>query len=285
MCKHCGCDANPTPDHDHPHPHGHSHDHHHAHTHGHRHPHGHDHEGTHVVDVRRGLLDKNDHLAAENRARFRSQGVRVVNLLSSPGSGKTALLERTLRDLTGRLRVGVIVGDLATDNDARRLGRSGAPVVQVTTGTVCHLDAAMVARAARELGLDGLDLVVIENVGNLVCPAAYDLGEDARVVLLSVTEGEDKPLKYPTAFRAAHAVVISKTDLIAAAGFDREAALRNVRGAAPRAVVCEVSARTGEGLGGWYSFLLRVTGTLGPAGAEVPLPKNTSVQQLGPNPR
>ena len=210
-----------------------------------------------VVEVRQGLLGKNDQLAARNRELFRSKGLLVLNVLSSPGSGKTALLERTLADLGPRLRAGVIVGDLATDNDARRLRRPGVEVVQVTTGSVCHLEAAMVERAASQLDLNDLQLLIIENVGNLVCPASYDLGEDVRVVLLSVTEGEDKPLKYPKSFKTAHAVVISKTDLAAAAGFDRAAALDNVRRIAPQAEVFEVSARTGDGLGAWYAYLER----------------------------
>ena len=210
-----------------------------------------------VVEVRQGLLGKNDQLAARNRELFRSKGLLVLNVLSSPGSGKTALLERTLADLGPRLRAGVIVGDLATDNDARRLRRPGVEVVQVTTGIVCHLEAAMVERAASQLDLNDLQLLIIENVGNLVCPASYDLGENARVVLLSVTEGEDKPLKYPKSFKTAHAVVISKTDLAAAAGFDCAAALDNVRRIAPQAEVFEVSARTGDGLGAWYAYLER----------------------------
>ena len=156
-------------------------------------------------------------------------------MLSSPGSGKTALLQRTLADLGGRLRAGVIVGDLATDNDARRIRSAGVPAVQITTGSVCHLEAEMVARAAGSLDLDDLDLLIIENVGNLVCPASYDLGETVRVVLLSVTEGEDKPLKYPAAFQTAQVVVVSKMDLAEAAGFDREAALANIRRVAPHA--------------------------------------------------
>ena len=149
----------------------------------------------------------------------------------------------------------MVVGDLATDNDARRLRETGAPVVQVTTGTVCHLEAEMVARAVDELGPGGLDLLFIENVGNLVCPASYDLGEDLRVVLLAVTEGEDKPLKYPVAFQGAAVVVVSKIDLAEAVGFDREAALRNIRRAAPEAMILEVSARTGRGMQPWYDFL------------------------------
>lgn len=212
---------------------------------------------TRVVPVHRPILEKNDRFAERNRAEFRRRGLRVLNLLSSPGSGKTELLRRTLADLGGRPRVGVIVGDLATDNDARRLRESGAPVVQVTTGTVCHLDADMVARAAGTMDLDRLDLLVVENVGNLVCPACYDLGEDERVVLLSVTEGEDKPSKYPVAFATAHTIVISKVDLADAVGFDREAALRYIRRVAPKAAIHEVSARTGQGLEHWYDHLAR----------------------------
>jgi hydrogenase nickel incorporation protein HypB len=194
-------------------------------------------------------------LAQDNRARFEAAGLFAVNLLSSPGAGKTALLERTLADLASRLRAAVIVGDLATDNDARRLRRAGAPAVQITTGTVCHLDASMVARACADLDLDALDLLFIENVGNLVCPAGYDLGEGARVVLFSVTEGEDKPLKYPTMFKSADVVLVTKTDLIGPAGFDRETALGNVGRIAPQARIIELSARTGAGLDGWYDYL------------------------------
>jgi hydrogenase nickel incorporation protein HypB len=180
-----------------------------------------------------------------------------LNVLSSPGSGKTTLLRETIRALAHELRAGVVVGDLATDNDAKRLRESGAPVVQITTGTVCHLDAEMVARAVWELDLAGLNLLIIENVGNLVCPASYDLGEDLRVVLLSVTEGEDKPLKYPPMFQLADAVIISKIDLAAACGFDRDLAMANLQRVAPRAAVIETSARTGEGMDRWKAFLLR----------------------------
>jgi hydrogenase nickel incorporation protein HypB len=208
-----------------------------------------------VLTIQQGLLDKNDRLAARNREAFHAKGLFVLNVVSSPGSGKTALLERTLSELKGRVRAGVIVGDLATDNDAERLQRAGVDVVQITTGTVCHLEAAMVARAAAALDLDALELLVVENVGNLVCPAGYDLGEDVRVVLLSVTEGEDKPLKYPTIFKSAHVVVVSKTDLAAATAFDREAALGNVRRMAPQARVFELSARTGQGMAEWLAYL------------------------------
>src|SRR5580765_8310407 len=163
-----------------------------------------------VVEVDQALLGKNLALAAQNRLRFRAHRLLVLNLLSAPGSGKTALLERTLTDLCGRLRIGVQVGDLQTDNDARRLSDRGAPVVQILTGGCCHLDASMIAQANEKFDLDQLDLLIIENVGNLVCPASYDLGEDLRVVLLSVTEGEDKPLKYPVLFRKADLVIITK---------------------------------------------------------------------------
>ena len=209
------------------------------------------------MEVRQALLDKNDRLAERNRGFFRARGLLVLNVLSSPGSGKTAFLRETIRALGKQLKAGVIVGDLATDNDARRLRESGAPVVQITTGTVCHLEAEMVARALKQIALDGLDLLIIENVGNLVCPASYDLGEDLRVVLLSVTEGEDKPLKYPPMFQSANVVVVSKTDLAEACSYDREAALANIRRVAPNARVFETSAKTGRGMDTWREFLVQ----------------------------
>ncbi len=245
--------------HDHAHPHPHPHDHDHAHMH-HEHEHSHDHSHAHeperrVVPVEQAILAKNDRLAERNRGYFKAKGLFVLNVLSSPGSGKTAFIERTAADLQGRLRAGVIVGDLQTDNDAQRLRARGLPTVQITTGSVCHLEAEMVARAMEEMPLDALDVLVIENVGNLVCPASYDLGEDVRVVLLSVTEGEDKPLKYPVMFRTAQVVVVNKIDIAEAVGFDRETALRNIRRVAPKATVLEVSARTGQGMDRWYTFL------------------------------
>ena len=179
----------------------------------------------------------------------------VLNILASPGAGKTAFIERTATDLGGRLRLGVIVGDLATENDAVRLRGHGIPAIQITTGSVCHLDAEMVSQAMQRLDLDSLDVLIIENVGNLVCPAVYDLGESARVVLLSVTEGEDKPLKYPVMFQSAQVVVINKMDIAGAVGFDRETALRNIRRVAPEATLFEVSARTGDGMQRWYDLL------------------------------
>jgi len=207
-----------------------------------------------TVVVAKAVLSMNEQLADLNRALYRKHRLLALNILSSPGSGKTALLERTIADARGRLRIGVVVGDLATDNDANRLRRHGAQVVQITTGTVCHLDSAMVARALQSLDLAAL---VVENVGNLVCPASYDLGEDLRVVLLATTEGEDKPLKYPPVFSGADVVVVNKKDLAAAAGFDREAALRNIRRTAPKAAILELSAKTGEGVEAWIALLER----------------------------
>jgi hydrogenase nickel incorporation protein HypB len=209
-----------------------------------------------TVEIGEAILGHNAELAAQNRRQFQDAGLRVVNLVSSPGSGKTALLERTLADLRDRIGIGVIVGDLQTDNDAQRLRGKGAPVVQITTGGYCHLEASMVARAADKLDLSALKLLFIENVGNLVCPAAYDLGEDIRIVLLSVTEGEDKPLKYPVIFRNADAVIVTKVDLAEAVGLDREALENSLRQAAPQARVFELSARTGAGMDAWYRFLL-----------------------------
>lgn len=210
----------------------------------------------HTVTLHRSLLEKNQRLAERNRGFFRAKGLLVLNVMSAPGSGKTTLIERTAHALQGRLRCGVVVGDLATDRDAARLRSAGIPVVQVTTGTVCHLDAEMVRRAVRHLDVDRLDLLIIENVGNLVCPADFDLGEDLRVVLLSVTEGEDKPLKYPPLFHSAHVVVITKTDLAEAAGFDRAAVRTHLERISHHARFFEVSARTGAGLDGWLEFLL-----------------------------
>ncbi len=202
-----------------------------------------------LVEVRQNVLKQNDLLARSLRARFREAGVYVVSLVSSPGAGKTALLERMLTVLRQEgHKVAALVGDLATEADAARLARSLAPVRQITTGTVCHLEAAMVERALEGWNLDGLDLLFIENVGNLVCPSSYDLGENLRMVLLSVTEGEDKPLKYPTIFNTADVAVITKTDLSAAVEFDAAAAHANIQLVRPGMRVFEVSAKTGEGV-------------------------------------
>jgi hydrogenase nickel incorporation protein HypB len=210
---------------------------------------------TRLVEVRRHVLKQNDVAARALRERFRAAGVFVVSLVSSPGSGKTAFLERTLTDLGRDHRVAALVGDLATDNDAKRLARSGAPVKQITTGTVCHLEADMVARALDGWHLEDLDFLFVENVGNLVCPATFDLGENLRAVLFSVTEGEDKPLKYPTIFNTADVAVVTKTDLAAAVEFDAAAARRSIEAVRPGMEVLEVSAKTGDGMGRWLEFL------------------------------
>jgi hydrogenase nickel incorporation protein HypB len=210
---------------------------------------------TRLVEVRKNVLKHNDVLARELRGCFRAAGVFVVSLVSSPGSGKTMLLERTLTLLGERHRVAALVGDLATENDAARLARSRAPVRQITTGTTCHLEAAMVRAALDGWTLDALDFLFIENVGNLVCPASYDLGEALRIVALSVTEGEDKPLKYPTIFNSADVAVFTKCDLAEAAEFSRETAERNVQAVRPGMMIFETSAKTGAGMPALLSFL------------------------------
>jgi len=208
------------------------------------------------VEVHRSILDKNIRQAERNRGFFRAHGLLVLNILSSPGSGKTALVRETIRALGNRLKTAVIVGDLETDNDARRLRETGAEVIQITTGTVCHLEAEMVARAVKQLHLEGVQLLIIENVGNLVCPASYDLGEDLRVVLLSVTEGEDKPLKYPPMFQSARALIVSKIDLAEVCEYDRASARANLARLAPTASVFELSAKTGRGMPEWCEYLV-----------------------------
>lgn len=208
-----------------------------------------------IVTVRQNILKANDHTAADNRATFVASGVRAINLVSSPGSGKTALLERTLRDLAGQLAMGVAVGDLATENDAARLRQWGSQAEQIVTGTICHLDAAMVGAVLPRFDLTALDVLFLENVGNLVCPSSYDLGEAARAVLISTTEGEDKPLKYPTMFNTADVVVITKMDLADAVGFDRELCRENIDRARPGVPVVELSSRSGAGLEPWFAFV------------------------------
>jgi hydrogenase nickel incorporation protein HypB len=208
-----------------------------------------------LVEVRKNVLHKNDEVARALRSSFRGAGVTVVSLVSSPGSGKTALLERTLTLLQPRHRVAALVGDLATENDAQRLARSRAPVRQIVTGTLCHLEAEMVRGAIADWDLGQIDYLFIENVGNLVCPSSYDLGEELRLVLLSVTEGEDKPLKYPTIFNSADVAVITKIDLAAAVEFDWQAAESNIQRVRPGMRVVRVSAKTGEGMEAWLEFL------------------------------
>lgn len=208
-----------------------------------------------IVEVRKNILKQNDEIAHALRTRFVNAGVFAVNLVSSPGSGKTALLEATLVKLRAEFRVAALVGDLATENDARRLARSQAPVRQIITGTVCHLDAAMIEKNVEGWDLAELDFLFIENVGNMVCPSSYDLGENLRVVLLSVTEGEDKPLKYPTIVNSADAAVITKADLADAVEFDGPAAARNLQAVRPDIEIVCVSAKTGCGMDEWLAFL------------------------------
>ena len=208
-----------------------------------------------LLEVRKNVLKQNDIVARSLRDRFRAQGTFVVSLVSSPGAGKTTFLEKTLTLLKPHYRVAALVGDLATENDALRLARSGAPVKQITTGTLCHLEAAMVEHALEDWRLGPLELLFIENVGNLVCPASYDLGEDLRLVLLSVTEGEDKPLKYPTIFNSADAAVITKVDLATAVDFDELAANANIQAVRPGMNMFKVSAKTNEGMSEFLQFL------------------------------
>ena len=292
MCGHCGCggeagatvlnletgkvtgmrrgvDDHPH-DHERPHSHDHPRDHEHAHDHGqsHSHGHGHAHDDAHhhhshasangaLVELETRILAKNDALAEKNRAWFRGREILALNLVSSPGAGKTSLLERTIRDLSRELRIYVIEGDQATAVDGERIRAAGAPAVQVNTGSGCHLEADMVARGLQELRPSAGSVVMIENVGNLVCPALFDLGERAKVVILSVTEGDDKPLKYPHMFRAAGLMILNKIDLMPHVDFDVSRAIANAAQVNPAITTLQLSARTGEGLEGWYAWLRR----------------------------
>jgi len=212
--------------------------------------------GDSAVEVLQGLLSENDRIAAHNRTHFEQHGVLAVNLMSSPGAGKTALLEATIDALKNELNIAVIEGDLETENDAERVRAKGVPAIQITTGSACHLDAHMLHDALHQLPLTGIDLVFVENVGNLVCPASFDLGQHRNVVLLSVTEGDDKPAKYPVMFRVADLVLFTKTDLLAAIDdFSTERAERNVRALANPAPILQLSARKGHGLDAWFEWL------------------------------
>lgn len=209
------------------------------------------------VPLERKVLSENDRIAAELRERFREHGVLCLNLISSPGSGKTSLLERTLESLPRDERVAVLTGDIQTDNDAARLRRFGFPTKQITTGGACHLDARMIERNLADWPLEGIDLLLIENVGNLVCPASYDLGEAAKVVVFSVTEGEDKPLKYPSIFFKSELLVLNKIDLLPYVPFDIAAAADNARRVHPEMEIVRVSCLTGDGLHDWLTWLER----------------------------
>ncbi|HYW92996.1 MAG TPA: hydrogenase nickel incorporation protein HypB [Gammaproteobacteria bacterium] len=236
MCDTCGCNITPGNE-----------------ALAHRHHHGHEHT---AVDALSNLLDANDHQAAHNREHFRRHGVLAVNLMSSPGAGKTALLEATIDALGGQHRIGVIEGDLETENDAARIRARGVPAVQISTGTACHLDAHMVHQAVHALDLDALDVVFIENVGNLVCPASFDLGQHRNVTLLSVTEGADKPAKYPVMFRASDLVLLTKCDLLEVLDdFDPAAALAALRALASEAPLLHTAARRAPALAGWLDWL------------------------------
>jgi hydrogenase nickel incorporation protein HypB len=247
-------------DHDHAHGHSHDHDHdHHAHDHDHHdHGHGHDHgheNQSRIVQIEQDILGKNNAFAAANRARFNGAGILALNLVSSPGSGKTSLLVKTIDLLKSELPLAVIEGDQQTSNDAERIRATGASAIQINTGKGCHLDAHMVGHAADHLQPAPGSVLFIENVGNLVCPALFDLGEAHRVVVLSVTEGEDKPLKYPDMIATSQLMLISKADLLPHLDFDVNALMENARKINPGIKVLKVSARSGEGLEAWANFI------------------------------
>ena len=231
MCDHCGCDATGV------------------------HRNQRESDGTRIVEVRENLLHENDVQACHNRAHFDEHGVFAVNLMSGPGSGKTSLLEATIDALPVGLRVAVIEGDQQTDNDAVRIAATGVPVRQVNTGAGCHLDAHMVSHAVEAFDLDDLDVLLIENVGNLVCPATFDLGENHKVVVLSVTEGEDKPLKYPAMFHNADVMFLNKVDLLPHVDFDTAKCKEMARRVNPDILIFDVSSKTGEGMDDWYGWL------------------------------
>ncbi len=253
MCATCGCGGKARlrlvtadePGHEHEHAHGHDH----------AHEHWHDHGDDRTVVLQEKILAKNDTLAEANRDWLRRRGVLAVNLMSSPGAGKTTLLERTARDLASELAISVIEGDQETALDARRISDAGSQVVQINTGVGCHLDADMVARALRTLDPPTGSVVVIENVGNLVCPALFDLGEAARIVLSSVTEGADKPAKYPHMFSRADLVLVTKTDLLPYVDFDTARHAADIKQLSPAAEMIQLSATTGDGLPNWYDWL------------------------------
>ncbi len=272
MCGTCGCGEEPKityrksgESHTHPHTHAHSHeghehshDHDHHHTHDHDHPHAHDHNHSTLIPLERNILSKNDLLAERNRGLFEGLDIIVLNLMSSPGSGKTSILERTIREQKGKMNLFVIEGDQQTTNDAMRIEAAGATAIQINTGTGCHLDATMVYKAVKQLNITKGSTLFIENVGNLVCPALFDLGESKRIVIISVTEGDDKPAKYPNMFETAHLCIINKTDLLPHVDFSFEKAKSSALSINRNLEFIELSARTGEGFDTWYSWLSRL---------------------------
>jgi hydrogenase nickel incorporation protein HypB len=244
MCAICGCSSTDEDTHEH--------------THIHMHDHGglhHRHTPRSIVSVEQGILAKNDELAKNNRRRLESLKVFAINLVSSPGAGKTTILERTIRDVGKELRIHVIEGDQATDRDAKRIRDAGARAVQVNTGAGCHLDASMIGRALTELAPPEGALLAIENVGNLVCPALFDLGERCKVVVASVTEGDDKPIKYPAMFRASDILLLNKIDLLPYVEFDVGRFVERARSVNPRVKIFQVSATRGDGLNGFHGWL------------------------------
>jgi hydrogenase nickel incorporation protein HypB len=261
--EHTHTHADGTHHHDHDHDHEHSDDHAHDHEHdshtqgGDTHPDNglNGRSASRTIRFEQDLLAKNDLLAERNRGWFEGRGILALNLMSSPGAGKTTLLERTLADLASQVQISVIEGDQETTRDAERIRAAGARAIQINTGSGCHLDAQMIAAAIRKLAPPAQSLMMIENVGNLVCPALFDLGEAEKVVIMSVTEGEDKPLKYPQMFRAAGLMLLNKTDLLAHVDFDAERCFRFAREVNPEIEILRISARTGEGLDRWYQWL------------------------------
>lgn len=278
MCVTCGCNSDDnevriikvdgtTVQHSHVHSHGHErHAHSHTHEHGHDHDHSHehhhhddDHQHSHhhfkEIDLEREILHKNDLLAERNRGYFDAKNIFAINLVSSPGSGKTSLLERTIADLRNEISFNVIEGDQQTTNDADRIAALHIPVIQINTGKGCHLDSEMIAKAVKELSPKDGSLMMIENVGNLVCPSMFDLGENSRVVIISITEGEDKPIKYPDMFYGSQVCIINKIDLLPYLKFDIEKLKDYAKKVNPNLVFFEVSAYTGQGMENWYNFL------------------------------
>lgn len=277
MCTTCGCSDNarakltnldtgkvalmddPHQDHQHQHPHDHSHQHNHSH-HQHEHDHAHDHNHSHdqhghSISLEAEILAKNNKLAERNRGWFAGRNILALNLVSSPGSGKTSLLERTIHDLKDEIAINVIEGDQETVNDAQRIKDTGCSVVQINTGTGCHLEADMLARGLHDLQPPQDSVVMIENVGNLVCPALFDLGEHSKVVILSVTEGEDKPIKYPHMFSAASIMLLNKSDLLPHLDFDVGQCIDAARQVNPDIQIITLSAKSGEGMSHWYDWI------------------------------
>lgn len=263
MCDSCGCsqDGNPVritlpgevnlpPDH------GHSHKHDQSHDNDHPHDHSHDHSHQKLIRVEEDILGKNNLLASRNSGFFEAKRILALNLMSSPGSGKTTLLERTIEAVKGTRKLAVIEGDQQTMNDAERIHRTGVPVVQVNTGNGCHLDAEMIHQAVKKLDPPDESILFIENVGNLVCPSLFELGEKSRIVIISVTEGDDKPLKYPTMFQQAQICIINKTDLLPYVDFNMERARQHALTVNPRLEFFELSAKTGEGMEQWVQWIL-----------------------------